>query len=179
MIRYKTFSRNILAEKKKRDIGNCKAQEICKKYIDVLVSKGEFQKSIEGPIRYIQGNKDLLESEEPIHHTFRLWILSEALVSMAYFIPIYKGIDILRFKMDVLVRSADMLDELDYNCYIGSTEALNDLLRINYDNVDYDYLLNTVSLIHHYIVGLAIKNRTDVDELRRGANTIIRHLGNK
>ena len=177
MIRCETFYRYILAEKKNRGIGEAKRHKICKEYVQMLVEKGDFDKSIEGPIRYAQGNKDILESLDNEHHTFRLWILSEMLVSLLYFIPAYKGFDILRFKEDVLEESMDILK--DGGPTVDMDIAFNNILKMGLGAMDYDGLVRNVSIANHYITGLAVRNISCAGEVTRGINTVIRHLGNK
>ena len=176
MIRYETFSSHILDDKNNRGIGETKRHKICKDYVQMLVEKGDFEKSIEGPIRYAQGNKDILESLDPEHHTFRLWILSELLVSLLYFIPAYKGFDILRFKEDVLAESMYILKEWPT---VDMDIAFNNILKMDLGVMDYDGLVRNVSIANHYITGLAVRNISCAGEVTRGINTVIRHLGNK
>ena len=178
MIRYETFSSNVLAEKKRRRIGETRRHKICKDYVDTL-DRWDLHRYIEGPIRFMQGNKPMLESEEPIKHTFRLWILSEALISLLYFIPVYRGMDVLKFKTDVLAKSMGMLDEAGENFYADVDKAFKNIILMNFDRVGYDDLINNISIVNHYITGLAIRNRSDAGELTRGMNTIIRQLENK
>ena len=177
MIRYETFSSHILDDKNNRGIGETKRHKICKDYVQMLVEKGDFEKSIEGPIRYAQGNKDILESLDTENHTFRLWILSEMLVSLLYFIPAYKGFDILRFKEDVLEESMDILK--DGGPTVDMDIAFNNILKMDLGVMDYDGLVRNVSIANHYITGLAVRNISCAGEVTRGINTVIRHLGNK
>ena len=176
MIRYETFSSHILDDKNNRGIGETKRHKICKDYVQMLVEKGDFEKSIEGPIRYAQGNKDILESLDTENHTFRLWILSEMLVSLLYFIPAYKGFDILRFKEDVLAESMRILKD---GPTVGMDTAFNNILKIDLGVIDYDGLVRNVSIANHYITGLAVRNISCAGEVTRGINTVIKHLGNK
>lgn len=177
MIRNDIFSSNVLAEKKKRSIGETRRQKICKQYVKTLAEKGVFYYiAIEGPIRYAQGNKNLLESTEPQSHTFRLLILSELLVSLFYFIPIYKGYGISEFKRDVLADSLYIfLEKTETDIDI----AFGNILKVGFEFISYDCMVRNVAIINHCIAKLATANWSDQKELERGVNTIMRHLESK
>ena len=143
----------------------------------MLVEKGVFYYiAIEDPIRYTQGNRILLESTEPRSHTFRLWILSELLVSLFYFIPSYKGYNISKFKRDVLADSLHIfLEKTETDMDI----AFNNILKVGFEFISYDWMVRNAAIINNCITKLAAANWSDQKELERGVNTIMRHLESK